>query len=72
MIDWCLVSENPPLDSGLGCLVCTKQGNLAIAEYHSDPDGWFDVNENQKYDVVAYILLCEIPLPMRETITNDN
>ena len=70
-LKWTFVQDAPPLHTGLECLVCTLQGNFTIAEYHSEPAGWFDAICNEAYDVVAYIYLADIEPPVYPVITND-
>lgn len=67
---WKFVDEHPPLHIGLPCIVNTPTG-IYIAEYHSDPEGWYDDHALPIYDVSAYIYLHDLPNPMRPTITND-
>lgn len=69
---WIFVEDECPLHTSLECLVCTAHGHISIAEYHSEPEGWWDCNTNETYDVIAYCFLKDIPLPTRAVITNDN
>lgn len=70
---WISVKDQPPLDCRIECLVCTKNGHLHMAEYHSDPEGWWPTNGCGKiYDVIAYIYETDIDRPRpKPYITND-
>jgi len=72
-IDWILVRDwPPPFHTGLDCLVCTGKGIITIAQYHSDPEGWWLASGSAKLDdVIAYVYLHDLPRPVLTTITND-
>ena len=70
-IDWKFIEDQPPLHIGLDCLVCTVNYDIFTAEFHSDPEGWYDDGGLQIYDVVAYLYLKDLPRPIRTMITND-
>ena len=71
-MNWINPTEQPPLDCRIECLVCTECGDLFMAEYHSDPEGWWTDSLRIDSKVIGYIYETDIPKPRpRPYITND-